>query len=149
MFRVANAALGNQVADREDQSQPSTSKNQVMQLDKRRFSVRMISQGQREKTDRPERKFQRYFIDYDGATIDQIQVTVQGEPVHLVNYSLGGLYFLSVQRYYAGDLLNISIDIKSRAKMELVGTVVQVRIEEGAWGIALEFSKSLESIIQP
>lgn len=105
----------------------------------------MVSQS--EKTDRPERKYQRYYIDYDGATIDQIKVIVQGEPVRLVNYSLGGLYFLSVQRYYSGNLLNISIDIKNRAKMELVGTVVQVRIEEGAWGIALEFSQSLETII--
>jgi hypothetical protein len=52
-----------------------------------------------EKTTRFERKYQRYDVDNNGGTLDQIKVIVAGEPVRLVNYSLGGLYFLSKQRF--------------------------------------------------
>lgn len=99
-----------------------------------------------QKTDGYERKHQRYSID-DGGALDHINVIVEGEPVRLANYSLGGLYFLSAQRHYSGDVLHVSIDIKNGAKMDLVGTVVQVRIEEGAWGVTLKLSKNLATAI--
>lgn len=101
----------------------------------------MISQ----KADRSERKYQRYYVDNEGATLDQIKVKVEGEPVRLVNYSLGGLYFLSTHRYSSGDVIQVSIDIKNQGKIDLLGTVVQVRIEEGAWGIGLDFSTIRET----
>jgi glutamate formiminotransferase len=103
----------------------------------------MISQT----TDRPERKDKRFHVDDDGSTCAQIKVMLEGEMVRLVNYSVGGLYFLSKKRYYAGDVINVSMDIKNSKKMDLSGTVVQVRIEEGSWGIAIKFSERLETAI--
>jgi len=89
-----------------------------------------------------ERTYQRYDIDPDGDTFDQIEVRVEGEPVRLVNYSLGGLYFLSLQRFSSDATINISIDFGNRGKIALTGTVVQVRKEEDMWGVAIDFSKT-------
>jgi hypothetical protein len=89
-----------------------------------------------------ERKYQRYDVDYDGDKLDQIEVKVEGEPVRLVNFSLGGLYFLSMQRFSSDITIHVSIDFGNRGKMDLTGTVVQVRKEEDMWGIAIDFSKT-------
>jgi hypothetical protein len=89
-----------------------------------------------------ERKYQRYDVYYDGDTLDQIEVIVEREPVRLVNFSLGGLYFLSMQRYSPDAMIDVSIDLGNRGKIALTGTVVQVRKEEDMWGIAIDFSKT-------
>jgi hypothetical protein len=94
------------------------------------------------KTARFERTYDRYYVDYDGDVLDQIKVIVEGVPVILVNYSLGGLYFLSKQRFYSDATVNVSIDFGNRGKIALIGTVVQVRNEEDMWGVAVDFSKT-------
>jgi hypothetical protein len=94
------------------------------------------------KTARCERKYQRYDVDYDGDTLDQIEVIVEGEPVRLVNFSLGGLYFLSTQRFSADTTIHVSINFGNRGEIALTGRVVQVRNEEDMWGIAIDFSKT-------
>jgi hypothetical protein len=94
------------------------------------------------KAARFERTYDRYYVDYDGDVLDQIKVIVEGVPVILVNYSLGGLYFLSKQRFYSDAAVNVSIDFGNRGKITLIGTVVQVRNEEDMWGVAVDFSKT-------
>jgi hypothetical protein len=94
------------------------------------------------KTTCHERTYQRYDIDPDGDTLDQIEVRVEGEPVRLVNYSLGGLYFLSMKRFSSDATIHVSIDIINRGKIALIGKVVQVRHEGDMWGIAIDFSKT-------
>jgi hypothetical protein len=89
-----------------------------------------------------ERTYQRYDIDPDGDTLEQIEVRVEGEPVRLVNYSLGGLYFLSMKRFSSDAPIHVSIDFGNRGKIALTGTVVQVRKEEEMWGVAIDFSKT-------
>jgi hypothetical protein len=89
-----------------------------------------------------ERTYQRYDINPDGDTLDQIEVRVEGEPVRLVNYSLGGLYFLSMQRFSSDATIHVSIDFANRGKIDLTGTVVQVRREEDRWGVAIDFSQT-------
>jgi hypothetical protein len=89
-----------------------------------------------------ERTYQRYDIDPNGETLDQIEVRVEGEPVRLVNYSLGGMYFLSMQRFASDATINVSVDFGNRGKIALTGTVVQVRKEEEMWGVAIDFSKT-------
>jgi hypothetical protein len=96
------------------------------------------------KTDRRERTYQRYDIDPDGDTLDQIEVRVEGEPVRLVNYSLGGLYFLSMKRFSSNATIHVSINIGNRGKIALTGKVVQVRNEGDMRGVAIDFSKSYE-----
>ncbi|MEI7639322.1 MAG: PilZ domain-containing protein [Syntrophus sp. (in: bacteria)] len=93
------------------------------------------------KTSRSDRKYQRYDLDYDGDALSQIKVMVEGDPVQLVNFSLGGLYFISMQRFSSDSKVNVSIDFGNRGKIELSGTVVQVRKEEDSWGVAVDFSK--------
>jgi hypothetical protein len=88
------------------------------------------------------RTYPRYEIDPDGDTLDQIEVRVEGEPVRLGNYSLGGIYYLSTKRFYSDDTVNVSIDIKNRGKIDLTGRVVQVRNEGDRYGIAIDFSKT-------
>ena len=94
------------------------------------------------KAARFERQYQRYDVDQYGEALDQLEVKVEGEPVRLVNFSLGGLYFLSMQRFSADATVHVSIDFGSRGKIALTGTVVQVRNEEDRWGIAVDFSKT-------
>jgi hypothetical protein len=96
-------------------------------------------------TTRFERKYQRYEVDDGGDLPKEIKVIVEGEPVHLVNYSLGGLYFLSKQRFYADAMVHLSIDLGNSGKIDLTGKVVQVRKEEDSWGVAVDFSKTCKS----
>jgi hypothetical protein len=95
-----------------------------------------------EKAARFERTYQRYDVDLNGNRLDKIKVIVEGGPVHLVNYSLGGLYFLSKQRFYADATVKVSIDFGDRGKIDLTGTVAQVRADEDMWGVAVDFSKT-------
>jgi hypothetical protein len=57
---------------------------------------------------------------------------------------LGGLYFLSMQRFSSDATIHVSIDLGNRGKIDLTGTVVQVRQEEDSWGVAIDFSKTYE-----
>lgn len=100
-----------------------------------------------QETERPERKDKRFNVDDGGRAGARIHVMLEGETVDLVNYSVGGMYFLSKQRYYAGDVIQVSMHIKNRNTLDLSGTVVQVRIEEGSWGIAIKFSERLDAAI--
>ena len=96
------------------------------------------------KTGRFERKYQRYDVDQYEDTLDQLEVKVEGKPVRLVNFSLGGLYFLTMQRYSSDATVHVSIDMGKRGKIDLTGTVVQVRNEEDMWGIAIDFSSTFK-----
>lgn len=91
-----------------------------------------------------ERTYQRYDLDPKADTHDQIEVKIEGVPVRLVNYSLGGLYCLSMQRFSADDTVHVSINFGDRGKIALTGRVVQVRAEEDMWGIAIDFSKTYQ-----
>jgi len=93
---------------------------------------------------RVERQYQRYEVDQYLDKLDHIEVTVEGEPVHLVNFSLGGLYFLSMRRYSSDTTVGVSIDLGHRGKIDLTGTVVQVRNEEDKWGVAIDFAKTFK-----
>jgi hypothetical protein len=131
---------GNRVVNGEKQFQPSASEETSLLNSIKGGLIRMISI----KTAGWERKYQRYAVDQDGNTLDQIEVTVEGKPVRLVNFSLGGLYFLSMQRFSADATVHVSIDFGNRGKIALTGTVVQVRNEEDMWGVAIDFSKTFK-----
>ncbi len=98
------------------------------------------------KAARIERQYQRYDVDQFGDIHDKIKVIVEGGPVRLVNFSLGGLYFLSRQRFSSGVTLHVSIDLGDRGKIDLNGRVVQVRNEEDMWGVAIEFSNTFKQV---
>jgi hypothetical protein len=90
-----------------------------------------------------ERKYQRYAIGQDGNTVDQFEVILLGEPVHLVNFSVGGLYVLSKLPFSPGEI-SITVSFKNRGKIELMGNIIRVGKEGDMWGIAIDFSKAYD-----
>ena len=98
---------------------------------------------------RIERKYQRFDLDQFGDIHDKIKVIVDGEEVRLVNFSVGGLYFLSMKRYSSGATIDVAIDLGNRGKVALTGMVVQVRHEEDRWGVAIDFSNTFKLGLTP
>ena len=72
------------------------------------------------------RRYQRYAVQKGVNAPDQFQVTLAGVEVSLVDFSVGGLYVLSKEPFSAGEI-EISVSFQHRGKIDLVGTVVEVR----------------------
>jgi hypothetical protein len=89
------------------------------------------------------RKYERHAISQDGNTVDQYEVILLGEPVRLVNFSVGGLYVLSKLPFSPGEI-SISVSFGNRGKIELIGNIVRVGKEGDMWGIAIDFSKAYD-----
>jgi Tfp pilus assembly protein PilZ len=83
-------------------------------------------------------------INYGEGQEFQVKVTVEGESVHLVDFSLGGLYFLSEKNFSKGDIVGLSIDLENRGKIDLLGKIVRVQQERDSnkWGIAVDLSQT-------
>ena len=89
------------------------------------------------------RRYQRYALSDDGDAPAQVEVIIDGEPVRLVNFSVGGLYVLSRTPFSPGTTISFSVNFENRGKIDLDGTVVRVVREEGdIWGIAIDLSKT-------
>lgn len=87
------------------------------------------------------RNYQRYVVKYAKEGAPQIEAYVDGEPVILVDYSLGGLFFLSKRSFIKGETVNILINLENRGNIALMGKVVRVSEEEGErWGTAIDLS---------
>lgn len=90
------------------------------------------------------RTYERYVITNAEDKKVQFQVLVDGKSVHLVDFSLGGLYVLSEKRFSIGDRVNLSIDLGNQSKIDLTGVVVRARPEPDRemWGIAIDLSQT-------
>ena len=86
------------------------------------------------------RKYQRYTLSYTGDNPTQVEAIVDGEHVHLVDFSLGGFFCLSKKSFSVGQTVNISIDLENRGKIDLMGKVVRVNSEGEKWGTAIDLS---------
>jgi hypothetical protein len=86
------------------------------------------------------RKYERYVVSYDGDNPPQIETIVEGEPVQLVDFSVGGFFLLSKKSFSTGETVNISIDLENRGKITLMGKVVRVNPEGEKWGTAIDLS---------
>lgn len=88
------------------------------------------------------RNYDRYAIRYAEDQEAQIEVIVESQSVHLVDFSLGGLYFLSEKPFSKGEIVNLSIDLENRGKIDLLGKVVRSKPEKDSerWGIAIDLS---------
>jgi hypothetical protein len=86
------------------------------------------------------RIYDRYEISYGEDQNAPVEIIVEGEFVHLVNFSLGGLYFLSEQPFSMGDIVNLSIDLENRGTIDLMGKIIRVNPESDRWGNAIDLS---------
>jgi len=86
------------------------------------------------------RKYERYVVSYAGDGVDQIETIVEGEPVQLVDFSLGGFFFLSKKPFSLGETLTISVNLENRGNITLMGKVVRVNSEGEKWGIAIDLT---------
>jgi hypothetical protein len=87
------------------------------------------------------RRYQRYALSYDGVTHEQFEMAVDGEPVHLVDFSVGGLRILSKLPFSLGPV-NLSISFEQGGNIDLNGVIVRARKEGEMWEIAIDLSKT-------
>lgn len=88
------------------------------------------------------RNYQRYAVKYEEDTPTQVEVIVEGELVRLVDFSLGGLFFLSKKPFSLGATISLSVDLEKRGKIALIGKVVRAMEEGDRWGIAIDLSQT-------
>jgi hypothetical protein len=88
------------------------------------------------------RRYERYLIAYAKNEKSKIEVTVEGEPVRVVDFSLGGLCFISDKHFSKSETVNLSIDIENKGKIDLKGIVVRTTLEPSSekWSIAIDLS---------
>lgn len=87
------------------------------------------------------RKYQRYSLSQGDNLPDQFEVTVDGKLVNLVDFSLGGMSFLSEVPFTPGKI-NISVTFRSRGNIDLIGTIVRESKKGDMWHIAVDLSKT-------
>jgi len=90
------------------------------------------------------RTYERYAIIHAKDEKAKFEVIIEGRSVHLVDFSLGGLYVLSEKHFSTGEKVNLSIDLENKGKINLSGIVVRAKPEPGSerWGIAIDLSQT-------
>ena len=61
-----------------------------------------------------ERRYERYAINDTENEKAKIVVIIEGTPVHVVNFSLGGLYVFSEKYFPEGAMVNLSIELEQK-----------------------------------
>jgi hypothetical protein len=89
------------------------------------------------------RRYQRYTVDYNVDSHAQFEVKLEGESVHLVNFSVGDLYVLSKVPFSQGPI-KISVAFKNGGEIAMPGNVVRGTKEGDMWGIAIDLSNIYE-----
>ena len=91
-----------------------------------------------------ERRYERYAINYDENEKAKIVVIIEGTPVHVVNFSLGGLYVFSEKFFPEGEMVNLSIELEQKGEMKLMGRVVRTSsvMNGESWGIAFDLTRT-------
>lgn len=91
-----------------------------------------------------ERRYERYAIDTTEGKKSRVVVIIEGTPVHVVNYSLGGLYVFSDKFFPEGEMVNLSIELEHKGEMKLTGRVVRASsvMNGERWGIAFDLTRT-------
>jgi len=88
------------------------------------------------------RFYQRYTLSDEEREASQVEIKFDGTPVHLVDFSLGGLCVLSEKSYATGDIVTILVNLENRGRIDLIGKVVRVARMEKSWSVAIDLSKN-------
>lgn len=86
------------------------------------------------------RRYQRYTTDHDADTPPDGEVTVGGELVQLVDFSLSGLCVLS-KIPFTSEAISVSVEFEDRGRIDLVGRVVRVEEAKDRWLISLDLTE--------
>jgi hypothetical protein len=98
-----------------------------------------------------ERRYERYAIDTTEGKKSRVVVIIEGTPVHVVNYSLGGLYVFSDKFFPEGEMVNLSIELEHKGEMKLTGRVVRASsvMNGERWGIAFDLTRTYSTKQNP
>lgn len=90
------------------------------------------------------RRYERYVLMHANDEKANIKVVVEDEFVHLVDFSLSGLSFLSNRHFPKSEMVNLSIDLENKGKLNLIGIVVRTTREPNSerWSISVDLSHS-------
>jgi hypothetical protein len=90
------------------------------------------------------RRYERYTITHNENEKSKINITVEGEPVRVLDFSVGGLCFVSDKRFSERDTVHLSIDLENKGNIELKGIVVRSTLEPHSekWRIAIDLSNA-------
>ncbi len=86
------------------------------------------------------RIYQRYMISSEESENLQDDIKLDGVPVRLVDFSLGGLCVISDQSYTAGDIVTIFANFANGGRIDLIGKVVRVVPEGSSWSVAVDLA---------
>lgn len=91
------------------------------------------------------RRFRRSSINTEDGR-EKIEVSVEGKPVQLMNYSVGGLYVISEKLFPKDKVVKLSIERKDKRKIDLIGKVVRIDSvsETKSWGIAIDLLRTYQ-----
>lgn len=85
------------------------------------------------------RKYERFDINQTGVDAARVECLVEEMPVRLVDYSLGGIYFLSKKSFVVGEAVKISINLENRGMISVMGKIARAIPQGRKWGIAVDF----------
>ncbi|MCX5831043.1 MAG: PilZ domain-containing protein [Deltaproteobacteria bacterium] len=88
---------------------------------------------------RGNRKYERFDVNQTGGDAAQVECLVEDMPMRLVDYSLGGVFFLSKKSFTVGESVNIAINLENRGMISVKGKVARVIPKGKKWGIAIDF----------
>lgn len=92
-------------------------------------------------------KEKRYYQRYNTTNVEDndyipSEIKIDGMFVRLRDFSLGGVCFLSEESYAQRDIVTISVNIKNRGEIDLIGKVIRVTQAGSSWFVAIDLSHS-------
>lgn len=93
---------------------------------------------------RKQRQYERYQVKCSGDNGRSINAACEGVPIRLVDFSAGGLYFISQEPFHIGETVTMSIDIENRGSIVMRGKIVRAKREEEHNGVAIDFAMHCE-----
>jgi hypothetical protein len=72
-------------------------------------------------------------------------VTIEGNAVYLVNFSVGDFYVLSKVKFSPGPA-QCSVKFRNGGAITIPGNIVRVTQEGDMWGIAIDLSNTYEQL---
>jgi len=87
-----------------------------------------------------ERRFERYEINQTDGKKANVEIIIEGRQVHLVDFSIGGLYALAEKPFSKDEVVKLSINLENKGKIDLMGKVIRSKLEPNSklWGIAID-----------
>jgi hypothetical protein len=86
------------------------------------------------------RVYQRYTISNEESRHLQDEIKLDGVPVRLVDFSVGGLCVISGQSHAVGDIVSVFANFAKGGRIDLTGRVVRVVPEGTFWSVAVDLS---------